>query len=157
MRAIVLTLSVVLGPAALPGPASAVEDPPPPVVGSANAVPAPAVAMTPAQVETVLRARGYDRFEGLVRAEDGSYRLAAAERFGSSVGPLRIDAATGAVLDEAPLGEAQVRALLHARGYAEVPEIRTGGGAIFARAQREGREVALRVDPRTGVVRPWQD
>ena len=157
MRPIIPTLPLLLGALLLAGPAGAAEDPPPPIQHGAPAAPAAPVALTPAQVETVLRARGYDRLDGLERDADGGFRLARAERFGAAVGPLRLDAATGAVLDEPPLTEAQVRALLRARGYAEVPEIRHDGAAIFARAQREGSEVALRVDPRSGVVRPWRD
>jgi hypothetical protein len=144
---------------AAPGPPlhGQTDSPPPPVRGTTPAAPVTPVAMTPAQIETVLRARGYDRLEGLEREGPEHFRLASAERFGARVGPLRLDAATGQVLEEPPLTEEQVRALLRARGYAEVPEIQRRGDAVFARARREGTEVALRIDPRSGVVRPWQD
>jgi hypothetical protein len=128
----------------------------------ATAAPAPAaspaVAMTPQQVETVLRARGYDRIEGLSREAPDRYRLERAHRFGEPVpGPLVVDAATSRVLDEPPLTEAQARTLLRARGYAEVPEVRRDGDALLARALREGAEVTLRIDPHTGAVRPQRD
>ena len=147
--------ALLLPPAA---PAGAQDPAAPPVQGrTATAPPVPPVTLTPAQIETVLRARGYDRLEGLAREDSGHYRLEGAMRFGERVGPLRIEAMTGQVLDEPPLTEAQLRALLRARGYEEVPEIRPAGPAVFVRARREGTEVALRVDPRSGVVRPWRD
>lgn len=120
----------------------------------ARAQTAPPVAMTPQQVETVLRARGYDRLEGIAREAPDRYRIGAAQRFGQDVGPLQVDAVQGQVMDEKPLTEAQARALLQARGYAEVPEVRREGEVLLARALREGAEVTLRIDPRTGAVRP---
>jgi hypothetical protein len=118
-----------------------------------------AVAMTPQQLEMVLRARGYTGIEGMAPAGGGDSRLRIdrAERFGAPVGPLEVDAVSGQVRDEPPLTEAQARSLLRSRGFAEVPEVRREGDVILVRAMREGQEVALRIDARTGAVRPRGD
>lgn len=145
-----ITLAALAAMALLAAPAAAIAQ-------DAGRDTATAVQMTPAQIETVLRARGYDRIEGLERTGEGGYRLSNAERFGAPVGPLTLDGATGQVEDEPPLSEAQVAALLRARGYAEVTEVRPEGEVLFVRARREGTDVALRIDPRSGVVRPWRD
>ena len=125
----------------------------PPALGQATETPG-SVAMTPQQIETILRVRGYDRLQEVTREADDRYRIASAERFGEPVGPIEVDALRGQVVDEKPLTEAQARTLLRARGYSDVPEIREEGGVILVRARREGQEVALRIDPRTGAVRP---
>jgi len=117
----------------------------------------PRVPLTPAQLETVLRARGYDALEGVAREEGEHIRIARARRFGEVVGPLVVNGVTGEVLEAPALTDAQVQRLLRQRGYAEVREIRREGGTLRVRALREGAEVTLGIDPRTGVVRPWQE
>lgn len=139
------------------GAAVAQDSPPPPVQSAAPPPPVPRVLLTPAQVETVLRARGYEALEGLEREGEDTIRIASARRFGETVGPLLIDGVSGEVLEAPPLNEAQARRLLRDRGYAEVREIRPEGQSLRARALREGAEVTLRIDARTGVVRPWQE
>lgn len=118
-----------------------------------------AVAMTPQQIEMVLRARGYTGLEGMAPSAggEGRLRIDRAERFGAPVGPIEVDPVSGRVRDEPPLTEAQARSLLRSRGFAEVPEVRREGDVILARAMREGQEVALRIDARTGAVRPRTD
>lgn len=129
---------------------------PPPVQSAAPPPPVPRVLLTPAQIETVLRARGYEALEGLEREGEETMRIASARRFGESVGPLLVDGVSGEVLQAPPLTEAQAQRLLRDRGYSEVREIRREGEALRARALREGNEVTLRIDAQSGVVRPWQ-
>jgi len=110
--------------------------------------------LTDDQIRIVLQARGYSGLSGLEREGD-IIQVAAAVRYGEATGPLRLDAKTGQVRDEPPLAEAQVRAMLRARGFSEVEEVRReegDGGALRARARRGGSRVEMRIDPRTGTV-----
>jgi hypothetical protein len=113
--------------------------------------------MTQPQMEILLRARGYERLEGVERGEGDRFRIAAAERFGVRVGPLLFDALDGQLIDEPPLTESQVQGLLRARGYVEVTQLVRDGDAIEARARREGVPFLLRIDAQTGAVRARAD
>jgi hypothetical protein len=114
--------------------------------------PANPAFLTPDQVTTVLRARGYSEV-GEVRLEGDTFRIAKATRYGEPVEDLRIDALTGQPVDEPNLTEAQARALLRDRGYSEVTEVGREGDIIRLRAVRDGTPTELRVDARTGTVR----
>ncbi|MBL6455991.1 hypothetical protein JMJ55_11700 [Belnapia sp. T6] len=111
-----------------------------------------AAVLTPDQLATVLRARGFTDLEGVERDGD-TFRIARSMRYGEPVENLRIDAATGLPREQPPLTEGQARELLRARGYAEVTEIGRDGDAIRLRAVREGTPSELTVDARTGAVR----
>ena len=51
------------------------------------------------------------------------------------------------------LNEQQIRDKLREEGYAEVTELRLQGPSYEAKATRDGREVNLTVDARTGSIR----
>ncbi len=111
-----------------------------------------AAVLTPDQLATVLRARGFSDIEGVEREGD-TFRIARAMRYGETVENLRIDAATGLPREQPPLTEGQARELLRARGYSEVTEIGREGDAIRLRGLREGTPIEVTVDARTGAVR----
>lgn len=50
------------------------------------------------------------------------------------------------------LSESDVRSMLQQRGYTQVGDIETSGGAYSARAMRNGQSVNVRVDPQTGTI-----
>jgi hypothetical protein len=114
--------------------------------------PANPAFLTPDQVTTVLRARGYSEV-GEVRLEGDTFHITKATRYGEPVDDLRIDALTGQPVDEPNLTEAQARALLRDRGYSEVTEVGREGDIIRLRGVRDGTPTELRVDARTGTVR----
>jgi hypothetical protein len=110
----------------------------------------PGVPMLAAQVEIVLGAHGYTDLQGLER--DGSiFRVRSATRYGEPVGPLQVDAITGQVLGEKPMNAEQVQAMLRERGFSDVATHREGN-TVLARAQRDGSEIEMRIDARTGAV-----
>lgn len=124
---------------------------------AAQSATSPGVPMTAAQIETVLRARGYSDIEGLERDGD-VFRIRSAKRYGEPVGELSVDAVSGQVRDE-ELSEGQARTMLRGRGFSEVSEVRREGDTILARGRRAGSEVEVRIDARTGAVmqRPARD
>jgi hypothetical protein len=107
--------------------------------------------LTDDQIRIVLQARGYSDLSGFERGGD-AVRVPEARRYGEAVGPLALDPKTGQVRDERPLSEAQIRAMLQARGYAEITEVQREGEAIRVRGRRDGSAVELRLDPRTGTI-----
>lgn len=119
----------------------------------AQPVPPPEAAyLTPDQVNTVLRARGYSEISGVEREGD-TFRIPEATRYGQKVQNLRIDALTGQPREQPLLTEAQASGLLRDRGYTDVTEIGREGDLIRLRATRDGTPTELRVDARTGAVR----
>lgn len=109
--------------------------------------------LTASQIPIVLRARGYSDL-GAMEREGDTVLIRDAKRYGEDTGPLRLDAKTGQVRDEAPLSEAQAQALLRERGFSEVREARREGDVILASAQRGGTRVDVQVDARSGAVSP---
>lgn len=107
------------------------------------------------QVQHVLRSEGYSDVVGLER-DGGVFKVKEAKRYGEKVENLRVDAITGEVRDQKRLSEDQVKYLLRDRGYSDVADVTRDGDAITARAKRDGAELRLRVDTRTGVVMPRQ-
>ena len=71
-------------------------------------------------------------------------------------GMVWVQADTGEVRDQKRLSEGQVASLLRDRGYSDVGDVKRDGDAVTARAKRDGAELRLRVDTRTGVVMPQQ-
>ncbi|MDB5372645.1 MAG: hypothetical protein JWP04_1287 [Belnapia sp.] len=116
------------------------------------AAPPDAAFLTPDQVTTVLRARGYSDISGVEREGD-SFRIPEATRYGEKVQNLRIDALTGQPREQPMLTEAQASGLLRDRGYTDVTELGREGDLIRLRATRDGTPTELRVDARTGAVR----
>lgn len=105
------------------------------------------------QVQHILRGAGYSDVVGLERDGD-VFKAKGAKRYGETVEGLRVDAATGEVRDQKRLSEGQVASLLRDRGYSDVGDVKRDGDAVTARAKRDGAELRLRVDTRTGVVMP---
>lgn len=122
----------------------------PPAVGPALERPE-AGQLIADQIRIVLGARGYSEL-GRMDREGDTVLVADAKRYGEATGPLRLDAKTGRVLDEAPLSEAQARALLRDRGFSDIREAGREGDLILATAQRAGSRVDLQVDARSGAV-----
>ena len=119
---------------------------------AAQSGPSAAAFLTPDQVGTVLRARGYGELSGMERQGD-SFLIPQAMRYGEKIENLRIDALTGQPREESALSEAQARAMLRDRGYAEVTELGRDGDVIRLRAVRDGTPSEIQVDARTGTVR----
>lgn len=111
-----------------------------------------AAFLTPDQLATVMRARGFSDLEGVEREGD-TFRIARARRYGETVENLSIDAATGLAREQPSLTEAQARELLRSRGYTDVTELGREGDAIRMRGLREGTPIEVTVDARTGAVR----
>jgi hypothetical protein len=107
--------------------------------------------LTADQIRITLGARGYADL-GAMRREGDAVLVADARRYGEPTGPLTLDAKTGQVQAEAPLSEAQARALLGDRGFSEVRDLGRDGDAILATADRSGTKVDLKVDLRSGSV-----
>jgi Peptidase propeptide and YPEB domain len=119
-------------------------------VAAAQPDPAKAAPMTEAQIQTVLRARGYADVDAIAR-DGGLFRIRGASRYGEAVGDIVVDAVTGDVQDER-LSEAQARRMLRDRGFEEVSEVRQDGAMLVARGRRAGNPVEVRIDPRRGAV-----
>ncbi|MCB4823231.1 hypothetical protein [Roseicella aerolata] len=107
--------------------------------------------LTPDQVRTVLRARGYTEMGGLEREGD-TYRVTDAIRYGEKVPDITLDALTGLPREQPPLTESQARSLLLQRGYTSVQELGREGDMIRLRAEQSGTPVEVRVNAQTGAV-----
>ena len=90
--------------------------------------------LTPDQVHTVLRARGFTDIGRLSREGD-TYKITNAVRYGEKVPELTIDALTGQARETPPLTERQARSLLEERGYTAVEEVGREGDLIRLRAR----------------------
>jgi hypothetical protein len=112
--------------------------------------PAKAAPMTEAQIQTVLRVRGYSDLDAITRDGD-VFRIKGVSRYGERVGDIAVDVVSGEVRDER-MTEAQARRMLRDRGYEEISEVRREGDAILARGRRGGSAVEVRIDPRSGAV-----
>lgn len=111
-------------------------------------------ALTEAQVRAQLEAQGYTKVND-VKFEDGVWKADARSADGNRV-DLRIDARTGQVFPDelvANLSEADVRARLAAAGYTNIHDVDYEDGIWNAEADDpEGKDVELKIDPRTGEV-----
>lgn len=112
-------------------------------------------AMSQEQLQTALRARGYQDLSDIQRDGD-VFRVGSAKRYGSEVSDLRVDARTGMVRDESRLSEDQTKQMLRDRGYSDVSDVSRDGDTIRAKAKQGDREVSLRIDARTGIVTQQQ-
>ena len=110
--------------------------------------------LTQAQVRAKLESQGYTKVNDL-KFEDGVWKADARSADGNRV-DVRIDAATGEVFPDeqvANLSEADVRAKLAAAGYTNVHDVDYEDGIWNAEADDpEGRDVELKIDPKTGKV-----
>ena len=110
--------------------------------------------MTEAQVRASLESQGYTKVND-VKFEDGVWKADARSANGNRV-DLRIDATTGKVFPDelvANLSEADVRAKLATAGYTNVHDVDYEDGIWNAEADDpQGKDVELKVDPRTGKV-----
>ena len=110
--------------------------------------------LTQTQVRAKLESQGYTKVNDL-KFEDGVWKADARSADGNRV-DVRIDAATGEVVPDeqvANLGEADVRAKLAAAGYTNVHDVDYEDGIWNAEADDpEGKDVELKVDPKTGKV-----
>jgi uncharacterized membrane protein YkoI len=110
--------------------------------------------LTQAQVRAKLESQGYTKVNDL-KFEDGVWKADARSADGNRV-DVRIDAATGEVFPDeqvANLGEADVRAKLAAAGYTNVHDVDYEDGIWNAEADDpEGKDVELKIDPKTGKV-----
>jgi uncharacterized membrane protein YkoI len=110
--------------------------------------------LTQAQVRAKLESQGYTKVNDL-KFEDGVWNADARSADVNRV-DVRIDAATGEVFPDeqvANLGEADVRAKLAAAGYTNVHDVDYEDGIWNAEADDpEGKDVELKIDPKTGKV-----
>jgi len=110
--------------------------------------------LTQTQVRAKLESQGYTKVNDL-KFEDGVWKADARSADGNRV-DVRIDAATGEVFPDeqvANLGEADVRAKLAAAGYTNVHDVDYEDGIWNAEADDpEGKDVELKIDPKTGKV-----
>jgi uncharacterized membrane protein YkoI len=110
--------------------------------------------LTQAQVRAKLESQGYTKVNDL-KFEDGVWKADARSADGNRV-DVRIDAATGEVFPDeqvANLSEADVRAKLAAAGYTNVHDVDYEDGIWNAEADDpEGKDVELKIDPKTGKV-----
>jgi uncharacterized membrane protein YkoI len=110
--------------------------------------------LTEAQVRARLVAQGYTNIND-VKFSDGVWKADARSANGNRV-DVRIDPATGEVYPDeqiANLSEADVRAKLAAAGYTNVHDVDYEDGIWNAEADDpEGKDVELKIDPKTGKV-----
>jgi uncharacterized membrane protein YkoI len=110
--------------------------------------------LTQAQVRAKLESQGYTKVNDL-KFEDGVWKADARSADGNRV-DVRIDAATGEVFPDeqvANLSEADVQAKLAAAGYTNVHDVDYEDGIWNAEADDpEGKDVELKIDPKTGKV-----
>ncbi len=111
--------------------------------------------MSEDQIRTTMRAHGYTDIEDLKRDGD-TFKVGEAKRYGEDVEDLRVDASTGMVRDEKRLSEDQAKMLLRDRGYSDVDDVERDGDTITAKAKRNGNEVQVRIDARSGTVTQQQ-
>jgi hypothetical protein len=109
-----------------------------------------AMGLSQDQIRGMLQSQGYSDIENLRR--DGDHYTAKAERYGEDVDNLRIDARTGQVRDQARLNEDQVKRMLRDQGWSDVSDVKRDGDTITAKAKRDGRDVQLRINARSGGV-----
>lgn len=124
------------------------------VLASLGGVALAQAGLTQAQVRAKLESQGYTKVNDL-KFEDGVWKADARSADGNRV-DVRIDAATGEVFPDeqvANLSEADVRAKLAAAGYTNVHDVDYEDGIWNAEADDpEGKDVELKVDPKTGKV-----
>ncbi|RDZ25936.1 PepSY domain-containing protein [Lysobacter silvisoli] len=111
-------------------------------------------AMTEAQVRARLTDQGYTKIND-VKFSDGVWKADARSAEGNRV-DVRLDPKTGRVYPDeqvANLSEADVRARLAVAGYTNVHDVDYEDGIWNAEADDPaGRDVELKIDPRTGKV-----
>lgn len=111
-------------------------------------------AMTEAQVRATLEAQGYTNVND-IEFDDGMWEADARSADGNRV-DLRLDPETGEVYPEdqvSNLTEADVKAQLAVAGYTNVHDVDFDDGVWKAEADDStGREVEVRIDPRSGEV-----
>lgn len=91
-----------------------------------------------------------DRSEGTSRPGPSSPGVVPqATSPGSLVNP---QGGSQGAMQSGRLSESDVRSMLQQRGYTQVGDIETSGGAYSARAMRNGQSVNVRVDPQTGTI-----
>ena len=124
------------------------------VLASFGGVALAQAGLTQAQVRAKLESQGYTKVNDL-KFEDGVWKADARSADGNRV-DVRIDAATGEVFPDeqvANLSEADVRAKLAAAGYTNVHDVDYEDGIWNAEADDpEGKDVELKIDPKTGKV-----
>lgn len=118
-----------------------------------GAAPGQQATMNEEQIRGMLAARGYTDISGIERDGD-HFKVSEAKRYGRDVEDIRVNARTGQVQDEARLNEEQARNLLEQRGFTQVNDVSSDGGTFTAQAQRDGREMRVRIDGNTGAVIP---
>ena len=110
--------------------------------------------LTEAQVRAKLTVQGYTSVND-VKFSDGVWKADARSANGNRV-DVRIDPKTGEVYPDeqvANLSEADVRAKLAAAGYTNVHDVDYEDGIWNAEADDpKGKDVELKIDPRTGKV-----
>ncbi|WP_407353840.1 PepSY domain-containing protein [Luteimonas sp. R10] len=111
-------------------------------------------AMTEAQVRATLEAQGYTSVND-IEFDNGMWEADARSADGNRV-DLRLDPRTGEVYPEdqvSNLTEADVQAQLATAGYTNVHDVDFEDGIWTAEADDStGREVEVRIDPRSGEV-----
>ena len=111
-------------------------------------------AMTEAQVRARLTDQGYTKIND-IKFSDGVWKADARSAEGNRV-DVRLDPKTGRVYPDeqvANLSEADVRARLAVAGYTNVHDVDYEDGIWNAEADDPaGRDVELKIDPRTGKV-----
>jgi uncharacterized membrane protein YkoI len=111
-------------------------------------------ALTEPQVRAKLEAQGYTKVND-VKFRDGVWKADARSANGNHV-DLRIDAKSGEVYPDeqvANLSKADVRAQLATAGYTHIHDVDYEDGIWNAEADDpEGKDVELKIDPKTGRV-----
>lgn len=124
------------------------------VLASAGTVAFGQAGLTEVQVRAKLEAQGYTKIND-VKFSDGVWKADARSADGNRV-DVRIDPATGDVYPDeqvANLTEADVRAKLATAGYTHVHDVDYEDGIWNAEADDpEGKDVELKIDPKTGKV-----
>ncbi|KRA75894.1 hypothetical protein ASD78_08005 [Lysobacter sp. Root667] len=111
-------------------------------------------ALTEAQVRATLTDQGYTHIND-IKFRDGVWKADARSAEGNRV-DVRLDPKTGRVFPDeqvANLSEADVRARLAVAGYTNVHDVDYEDGIWNAEADDPaGRDVELKIDPKTGRV-----
>lgn len=97
----------------------------------------------------IIGSRGMTDPEDLRR--EGDAFVGTADWYGDEV-EFRIDAETGELLRPERLERSQVRAKQQDEGWSDVRDVERDGGAVFARASREGENYEVMIDAQTGEI-----
>ena len=109
-----------------------------------------AAVQSEGQIRQDLQGAGYSKISKMTR--HGAVYTADATRWGRSTPNLRIEGATGEVLNPGVLTRAQVKTLLKQNGYSDVSDLQHNGAMYAAIAAHDGNRGRVKIDASSGTI-----